>query len=246
MGPHTRSQTPTNGRAGSRRAAVAAAVALVVAAGAAGVGSWPVTTATASARVATAPAPAPTTATSTSSGERPALELIGLSGDQLEMVSHAVALFAESGLVLPPLVVHGHSDTAGCGDHDGLHRQHTGWSEIDLCVADPHSPAVMHTVLHELAHAWAADALTDERRAAFRELRGFEFWQNYAAAAWEHNGTEQAAEIIAWGVNDRPAATVRIDHVSCGELQAGYIALTGLEPRYGLTAICAGAVVERS
>jgi hypothetical protein len=98
-----------------------------------------------------------------------------------------------------------------------------------------------------LAHAWAAGALTDDRRAAFQELRGFEFWRNYEQAAWEDNGTEQAAEIIAWGVNDRPSATARIDHVSCGELKAGYVALTGLRPVHGPTTICAGGVrSERS
>jgi hypothetical protein len=155
------------------------------------------------------------------------MQMIGLSPDQVELVTHAVRLFAESGLTLPPLVVEGHDDTAGCDGHDGLHRPHSGWSEIDLCVADPDSRAVMHTVLHEIAHAWAAGALTDARRTAFQELRDVEVWRDYEKAAWADNGTEQAAEIIAWGVNDQPAATVRIDQVSCDELHDGYVVLTG-------------------
>ncbi len=174
-----------------------------------------------------------------------AVEIIDVSSEMTAMVADAVGLFADSGLELPPLVVRGGDAETGCDGHDGIHRPHAGWSEIELCAQET-TGAVFHTVLHELAHAWAAQGLSPERKEAFQELRGFEFWRNYVEAAWEDNGTEQAAEIIAWGVNDRPAGTVRIDQVSCGELRAGFIALTGMEPLHGLTNVCAGVVVSRS
>jgi hypothetical protein len=53
-------------------------------------------------------------------------------------------------------------------------------------------------------------------------------------------GRSKRAEIIAWAINDKPAALVRIDHVTCGELHDGYAVLTGLEPLHGLTSVCAG------
>jgi hypothetical protein len=245
MGANKRSTT-TSGRINRRRIALAAAAvaAAVLAAGGGALSS------SSSPAAAVAPAPGASIAvpatTITEPPLRPAMQMIGLSPDQVELVTHAVRLFAESGLTLPPLVVEGHDDTAGCDGHDGLHRPHSGWSEIDLCVADPDSRAVMHTVLHEIAHAWAAGALTDARRTAFQELRDVEVWRDYEKAAWEDNGTEQAAEIIAWGVNDQPAATVRIDQVSCDELHDGYVVLTGIEPVHGLTTICDIAPVQRT
>jgi hypothetical protein len=239
MGASKRSTTEASGRIS--RAAIAL-TAVVVAAAAGGTvlsRSNPAAAVAVPPPARVSPPVSTTTEPSTiESAARPAMQMIDLSPEQVELVTHAVGLFAESGLVLPPLVVEGHDDTAACDGHDGLHRPHSGWSEIDLCVDDPESRAVMHTVLHEIAHAWAAGGLTDERRAAFQELRGFEVWRDYEEAAWEDNGTEQAAEIIAWGVNDQPAATIRIDQVSCSELRDGYVALTGVEPVHGLTTIC--------
>jgi hypothetical protein len=174
----------------------------------------------------------------------PPLEIFGVSSDMKAMVVDAVGLFADAGLELPPLVIRSGESGRGCGGHDGIHRPHAGWSEIELCVDAP-TGMVFHTVLHELAHAWATRGLSSDRRAEFQDLRGFVYWRNYDEAAWEDNGTEQAAEIIAWGVNDRPAGTVRIDRVSCGDLHAGFVALTGMEPLHGLTNICAPKLVPR-
>jgi hypothetical protein len=168
---------------------------------------------------------------------RPALELVGLDDTQSTMVTRAVALYAEAGLDLPPLVFVAGDPVTGCGGHDGLHHPHDGWSEIDLCV-DAETAAVFHTVLHEIAHAWATNDLDPQRKAAFMDQRDVTAWQDYETLAWEDNGTEQAAEIISWGVSDVPAPTVRIGEDSCAELLAGYEALTGVAPSYGLTDVC--------
>ena len=77
-------------------------------------------------------------------------------------------------------------------------------------------------VLHELAHAWSTIGLPVERRHAFQVLRGWEHWSDYDLAEWRDNGTEQAAEIIAWGVSDKAAPTVQIGNDSCAELRTGY------------------------
>jgi hypothetical protein len=174
------------------------------------------------------------------------LEIIDLSAEHSAMVRHAVDLFAAADLELPPVVVRGGDPTSGCSGHDGLHHARAGFSEIDLCL-DGVSPAVMHTVLHEFAHAWSVHALQPQRRAAFQDLREFDVWQAFDKVAWEENGSEQAAEIIAWGVQDEPASTIRITDDSCSDLRAGYLALTGAEPLHGLTEVCANsAPVTRS
>ena len=152
-------------------------------------------------------------------------------------MTHAVGLFAEAGLPLPALVVYGTEDPSACDGHDGLHQPHEQWSEVFLC-----SPAAdewfRRVVLHELAHAWSTIGLPDERRHAFQVLRGWEHWSNHDLAEWRDNGTEQAAEVIAWGVSDKAAPTVQIDHDRCSELRTGYRTLTGIEPLRGLTSLC--------
>ncbi len=174
------------------------------------------------------------------SSPRPAIELIGLSATQQSVVSHAVGLFAEAGLPLPALVVYGSQDPSACDGHDGLHQPHEQGSEIFLCspTADEWFRRV---VLHELAHAWSTIGLPVERRHAFQLLRGWEHWSNHRHDEWRDNGTEQAAEIIAWGVSDQAAPTVQIDHDTCSELRVGYVTLTGAEPLHGLTTLCGPA-----
>ena len=103
-----------------------------------------------------------------------------------------------------------------------------------------------HVLLHELAHAWTAFDLLPERRSAFQALRGFTYWLDYDHAAWSDNGGEQAAEIIAWGLNDHAAPTLAIDHRICAELRAGYVALTGSNPIHGLTKVCSGSRTPHS
>ena len=174
------------------------------------------------------------------SSSRPAIELIGLSAPQQSVVTHAVSLFAEAGLPLPALVVYGSQDPLACDGHDGLHQPHEHASEIFLCspTADEWFRRV---VVHELAHAWSTIGLPDARRHAFQVLRGWEHWSNHDLVDWRDNGTEQAAEIIAWGVADKAAPTVQIDHDTCSELRVGYVTLTGAEPLHGLTTLCGPA-----
>jgi len=93
-------------------------------------------------------------------------------------------------------------------------------------------------ILHEMAHAWADRALTDERKASFQELRGWEHWRAHDEVAWHENGTEQAAEIMVWGLVDRPIPMLRIHQASCEELEAGYRTLTGAAPLHGFRDHC--------
>lgn len=168
----------------------------------------------------------------------PAIELVDMPPDFAAAATWSTDLFDQAGFELPPLryVFHGNNPEP-CADRPGLHHRVNGVNVIEICTADAtRATAVM--VLHETAHAWMDRALTAERKAAFQRLRGWKYWRDYDAAAWHDNGTEQAAEIMVWGLIDRPMAMVRIDQNSCAELDAGYRTLTGEAPHNNFRDAC--------
>ena len=154
------------------------------------------------------------------------------------MAVWAIGLFDSADMALPPLQInHYGTDTSHCDGHDGLHRPGDGRSVIELCTDDVSFPT-QAMVIHELSHAWVDDNVGIVARRAFQELRGYEFWRNYDEAAWHENGTEQAAEIIAWGLFDRPMDMIRITQNSCDDLEIGYHTLTGRAPLHGYRDLC--------
>ena len=173
--------------------------------------------------------PASTTAT---------VEYRDVPADIEAMAEWAIGLFAEAEMTLPPLEINHHGDdTAHCDGHDGLHRPRDGFSIVELCTDDVGFPT-QAMVLHELAHAWVDHNVDAETRRSFQELRGNEHWHDYAAATWHDNGIEQAAEIVAWGLFDRPMSMSRINQNGCDELESGYRTLTGVAPLHGFRDLC--------
>jgi hypothetical protein len=156
---------------------------------------------------------------------------------QIALFEDALGLFADAGLELPPIEVAGHRDDDACLGRSGVHRFRDGRSRIDLCTDDA-GPAEEFLVIHELAHAWDRHALTTERRAAFLALRGLHEWTNDDLDRWAERGAEQAAEILVWGLIDRPVRIIRFGGNGCTELRAGYRVLTGTEPLHGHTEAC--------
>ena len=168
----------------------------------------------------------------------PPVELIGTPPPFADAVSWSMGLFEQAGFELPPLryVFHG-DDPEACAGRPGVHHAHDGESVIEICTSEM-SIATQIMILHETAHAWVDRTLTEDRKATFQRLRGWTHWRNYDAVAWHENGTEQAAEIIVWGLIDRPLAMIRIDQNSCEELDAGYRVLTGEAPLHGFRDAC--------
>jgi hypothetical protein len=86
--------------------------------------------------------------------------------------------------------------------------------------------------LHELAHIWMVDHLTDDIRAQFNDDAGLTVWRG-AEAEWSQRGVEQAAFTIPWaitGVEDAIWPIFFDQEITCEELADRYRLLTGNEP----------------
>jgi hypothetical protein len=166
------------------------------------------------------------------------VEFVDVPDEFADMANWAVDLIEEAGLRLPPMrfVYHG-DDQTPCSGWRGAHRYVDGRSTIDICTSDSGN-VTASLVLHEIAHAWAAHDLSDERKADFQSLRGWTYWSNHQDAEWHENGSEQAAEMMVWGLIDRPVEIITINNHSCDDLDAGYRALTGQPPLHGYRDHC--------
>ncbi len=176
----------------------------------------------------TAPSPMPADMEYTSAGLSPA---------QLDVIDWALDLFREAELALPPIDFVGHDSTTDCFDRAAAHTQSGGRSRIDICTADT-GPVAEVLLLHEIAHAWDRRSLTADTRHAFLAERDLTEWRNHDPDRWHDRGAEHAAEIIMWGLIDRPMRVVRLTANSCADLIAGYRLLTGKEPLHGFTQKC--------
>lgn len=166
------------------------------------------------------------------------VEFGAMPAEFVDMATWALGLFDEAGLALPPMSFDYHGDdTTPCSGWHGAHHSVDGGSIIDICTSDP-GPVTAALVLHEIAHAWASIDLSEQRKDDFQALRGWTDWSNHADVAWHDNGAEQAAEIMVWGLIDRPVGIVTISDHSCDDLDAGYRALTGQAPLHGFRDFC--------
>jgi hypothetical protein len=112
--------------------------------------------------------------------DAPAVTLTGLSAIEEADVRWAVGLFDQAGLRLPPIEVVRHRSVQPCSGRRAAHTWKDGRSTIHLCADDKPRPR-RYRMLHEIAHAWDRQSLTEARRAAFLDLHGLE-----AAAARLH------------------------------------------------------------
>jgi hypothetical protein len=183
-------------------------------------------------------APSPDREVATASATRPeaVFTYSGFTERHHELVDWAMSLFDEAGLQLPSVHFIASPDFEDCRGRSGIARHHDRRSEITLC-GDRLGPAYDWMVLHELAHAFERHDLDDVRRGAFLELRGLAEWRN---GDWHDRGAEHAAEIIAWGLIDRPTRPGHIDQNTCDDLLAGYLTLIGEAPLHGYTEACDG------
>lgn len=154
---------------------------------------------------------------------------------EVEAVIRAgIELYDEAGLSLPPIRFTTGDDPEDCYGRDGAVIHRTDGLELRLCRNEI-TPMLEWVVIHELAHCWDDNQLTDQVREAFLDLRGLDGWRD---GPWHERGAENAAEIMVWGLIDRPVRPGHIDQNSCDELQAGYTTLTGQAPLHGYCDLC--------
>lgn len=142
-----------------------------------------------------------------------------------EMLDWALKQYRAAGLDMPSVDVYFHGDSSGCGGYLG----HTQNGRVDLCVRLAMERQPQRIVLHELAHAWAEVQLDEETRARFMRLRNLPGW-NVTSDDWKVRGTEQAAEIIAWGLGEGTTSPMITGDIDPAALADGFLLLTGTEP----------------
>jgi hypothetical protein len=171
----------------------------------------------------------------TPDGERPPTELIEhqfgfRNQSDADLTAWALARFDRAGLVLPPLVISFHDDRQVCGGNFGLYRAGDPAS-VDICGFnwDRFVVTAKKTVLHELAHAWTQQTLSEQAREQFLALRDLDTWGD-DEYPWEEQGSEQAAEIIAWALIDEELQLATINDAGPDALTRAYEQLTGSLP----------------
>lgn len=162
-----------------------------------------------------------------------------LTRDQEAMVDFAIGRFETQGLRLPDLEFVFRDSLLPCDLHKG--RYHKDIQLVEMCSMDK------HTMLHELAHAWANHNLTRGQMDAFVTEHGLDSW-NDPDHAWARRGTEHVAETIAWALSDEPRHVIWVEDLEDGTkvtthkiltvdvevevLLAAFRSLTGVEPVY--------------
>jgi ketosteroid isomerase-like protein len=160
--------------------------------------------------------------------------------EHLALVGWAMARYLDAGLVEPPVMELVFPPSDQCERASGFTVHEPDGIAVHVCLtasevcADTDCAsfdlAARRTVLHELSHVWETVALDPPTRAAFLELRGLDHW--FDDPLWGYRGTEQTAEIMAWGLLDQPTRPVKLpDQRSCTELLDAYRLLTGTEPQ---------------
>ncbi|MDJ0925722.1 MAG: hypothetical protein QNJ77_14295 [Acidimicrobiia bacterium] len=144
---------------------------------------------------------------------------------QLQMTEWALGRFEEAGLRLPDLhIVFPGQDLSLCNGAPATALTHQRPIEIRLCWND------RFILLHELAHAWDAHNLTEDRRESFMALRAeVDAWTG-ADVPWARRGIEHAANVIAWGLLEDPYPISRTYPNDPESLIEAFRVLTGVAP----------------
>lgn len=115
-------------------------------------------------------------------------------GGRLEAVAWGRSRFFAAGLIPPQVGFVFHDDTMECRLRRGLYHHST--RTVEICNLNP------ETLVHELAHAWVDANLTDVAKADFMRHRGLRVWNDHSVP-WAERGTEHAATIVAWGIEEK-------------------------------------------
>jgi hypothetical protein len=142
---------------------------------------------------------------------------------QQAMARWAVGRFEAEGLTLPSLEIRFHRSRNGCEGRMGGYSNGTA----DLCGEHVNWMS-RRTLLHEMAHGWVEATVSADLKARFLRLRQLETWSDHDVD-WEERGTEHAAEIISWALDDQGTGTHQpsVPRNDPAQLAEAYLLLTG-------------------
>jgi len=153
------------------------------------------------------------------------IQIHGANAAQERSVDWAVQRFGAAGLSqLPRLDIYLHTSHDGCRGNLGYYLQ----GRIDLCTKESSERYARKYALHEMAHAWVEVHVDGATHRRLMELRGITDW-NDLNQPWKERGTEQAAEVIAWGLGEGTPPLLP-EPSDTANLIAAYVLLTGHQP----------------
>ncbi len=154
------------------------------------------------------------------------LTIAGANAAEERAVDWAIQRFGDAGLRnLPRLEVHVHRSHDDCDGGLGLYFA----GRIDLCTMDSSEPYQRKFALHEAAHAWVEANVPGGILRAFMQRQQVVAW-NDRSLPWKERGTEQAAEIITWGLGEGEIAPLLPEVPPTATLVSLYEMLTGRAP----------------
>jgi hypothetical protein len=160
--------------------------------------------------------------------QRP-LTVHGATAAEERTIDWALRRYHTGGLDgMPDIEVFLHRSDEACNGGIGLY--HGG--RIDLCTKDSSELYQRKHALHEMAHAWTEANIDTDDLERFMDIRGIAAW-NDRSLDWKERGTEQSAEIIAWGLGEGVSPWLP-DQADDHELADLFELLTGCQPINGI------------
>jgi len=145
-----------------------------------------------------------------------------VAGDERAVdIRSSVDKFENAGWPLSNLEIRAEGED-GCGGNAGVRLMEQNLNVIEICTE------AEWALLHELGHVWAALYLDDDERQEWVELRGLDVWSG--GDKWEERGTEQLADIVAFGLFDEWHTPISIAPNDRKSLIASFEWLFGMEP----------------
>jgi hypothetical protein len=150
----------------------------------------------------------------------------GANAAEERVIDWSLRRYREAGLDgMPDLEIYLHRSHEGCRDGIGYYLA----GRIDLCTTASSEPYQRKFALHEMAHGWIETNVDGAVLDRFMRDRGIAAW-NDPSFDWKQRGTEQAAEIVTWGLGEGEIAPLLPEALDAPSLARLYELLTGREP----------------
>jgi hypothetical protein len=144
--------------------------------------------------------------------------------EQRSLAAWALERYERAGLALPSLTIDfAGRDQAAC-DGSPARTYFDETPMVKMCWND------RFMLLHELGHVWVAQNVPPAEHDAFMQMRDDVSVWTGTAVPWSERGFEHAANVIAWGLLEKPYPISRTYPNDKESLLTAFEFLTGREP----------------